>query len=386
MHDIIYIISTIIIVLVVIIINITLFYILSLLLINLDTSHTPSILTLKAYPNTLSKNSLKKMLSQRNEHITIGKKVENNLFNLHILINATDLTTLEKKSQTCYKSSDYRKLLHSIKHTHIQYLSQLLDIPPNTEQVNKHTHKINLATSLSATFSIFCTVMSKKFVPPTTNIIHEIVGHLHKTGYEVLGYSTLMNILKDSKKYTITITSKKIEFLLTNTCNKLGVNIFTNISIYKRTNPSINYNISTIYSFYILQQDLTYNSDISYTNMYFTLSFPQTMKRYINIEGHDIVQNSTEFSQKTYDYTILIFNGQNNHNQYIIQYKMPDPITIQPVTALVLTYTEDKKSIKKNISTITKIIHPKQQRKTLHLQVETDGISHFILNQSHKKK
>ncbi|GAT77062.1 hypothetical protein EHRUM2_02710 [Ehrlichia ruminantium] len=384
MHDITNIIITVTTILtIIIVLNIVLFYMFSLL-INQNDSYKANIITLKVYPHTLSKDSIKKMLSKNNEHTIIEKNIESNPLNLNILINSIDLTTLEKKSQQHHQHNNYIELLHFTRNMHTQYLSQVLNIAPNTKKFNNYTNRINLATFLSTTFSIFCTVVSTKFIPPTLNIIHELVTHLHHTGYEALSYNTLTHILKHNKKYTITMTNKKIEFLLTNTSNKLGVNISTNMSICKRTNPNIKYNVSTIYSFNISQLDQTYNSDILYTNMYFTLFFPKTMRHFINIEGHYTVQNSTKFLQENANYPILIFHTQDYNNQCIIQYKLPCPITVHPLTELQLNSTEDREPTKQSISTATQA--SEQQRKALHLQVETDGISHFVVNPSHKKK
>ncbi|QGR03231.1 hypothetical protein EDL79_01270 [Ehrlichia ruminantium] len=377
-------IATIIVSTIIITLSVILFYTL-LSLANQNIRYKFSIATFKAYLNTLSKNDIKKILSQKSKYI-IETNTGTNLLNLNILINGVDFTTLEKKSQRHYQDNDYIKLLHSIKNKHIHYLSQLLDTTPNVQELYKYTDEINLATSLDAVFSIFCTVISDKFVPPTPSITHELVIQLCKTGYEMLGYSILMNTLKDSQTYNITITDKKTEFLLTNTPNKLGVRVLTDILIYNRINPNIRYNISTTCSFYILQQNQTYNSHISYTNMYFTLSFPQHMKRYINIEGYDIVQNLIESAQENHNYPILIFSEQNHHNQYIMQYKIPSPITVQLPTIQEHTTTKNRTSTQNNTSPTTKTIPQEQQRQVLHLQVEKDGISHFIRNSSHKKK
>ncbi|AAZ68279.1 hypothetical protein [Ehrlichia canis] len=238
---------------------------------------------------------------------------------------------------THYKTYSYFQDAHElfIKNTR-KYTSYLFRILKTPEQHSSHCfnntyhHRIGWSAILDTMFTVFCkTSTDQDFLPPRPEIIQEIITNLRWDGYNILAYKTLYHMLHKTPNITkINISQNsnitKLNFRLTNTRDRIKVDITTKVLLSTAETLTIKYPIDITFSFYISCTSQGSNYSICYQDT--------NLKLYIPIKLADCINTGPIINDIPEDpnYAMLANKQQISDTQYLIEYKLPN-LVITPL-------------------------------------------------------
>ena len=298
--------------------------------------------TISIYPKNISRSLVQSIISIADHHKQ--QVITGEALGSYVTSPSNEQTPRDQEIKphilihdTHYKTYSHSQDAHElfIKNTR-KYTSYLFRILKISEQHSTHCfnntylHRIGWSAILDTMFTVFCkTSTDQDLLPPRPEIIQEIITNLRWDGYNILAYKTLYHMLYKTPNITkINISQNsnitKLNFRLTNTRDRIKVEITTKVSLSIAETPTIKYPIDITLSFYISCTNQESNYSICYQDTNLKLHIPTKLANCINTGPiiNDIPEDP--------NYAMLANKQQISDTQYLIEYKLPN-LVITPL-------------------------------------------------------